>query len=132
MDQAAVRRVYGERVRRLGSDGFRDEESGSPLPELYKVPALKKLTDNSTLGETWEGPRHGRHVRVWRGTKWFRLADEVRVSGPALQVEVKGRRGQWLSEAGFAASVLAAHEAGPGSVSVQSGPDGVRVRRRLA
>jgi hypothetical protein len=131
MDQVAARRVLEERLRHLGADGLSDEESGSPMPEFFKVPGLEKVTDNNRNGQWWEGTRGGRHVTVWRGSKWFRLADEVRVSGPAMAVDVKGRHGQWESAAGFAGSVLAANEPGPGTVSVQSGPDGVRVRRRL-
>jgi hypothetical protein len=76
----------------LGADGLSDEESGSPMPEFFKVPGLEKVTDNNRNGQWWEGTRGGRHVSVWRGSKWFRLADEVRVSGPAIAVDVGGGR----------------------------------------
>jgi hypothetical protein len=131
MDQAAARRVLENRLRQLGAEGLNDEESGSPMPEFFKVPGLEKVKDNNLNGEIWEGTRRGRKVTVWRGSKWFRLADEVRVSGSAMAAAVKSRHGRWESEAGFAGSVLAANEPGPGTVSVQSGPDGVRVRRRI-
>ncbi|MCI4334007.1 MAG: hypothetical protein L3K01_09880 [Thermoplasmata archaeon] len=132
MDQVAARRIYQERLRHLGSSGLSDEESGGPMPDLLKVPGLKKVTDNNLNGQRWEGTRSGRQVTVWRGAKWFRIGNEVRVSGPAMAVEVKGRHGQWQSAAGFASAVLAEHEPGPGTVSVQSGPDGVRIRRRIS
>ncbi len=78
------------------------------------------------------GTRHARKVTVWRGSKWFRLSNDVRVSGPGPRVEVKGRDGRWEGRKGVASSMLAANPSGPGSVRLQSGPEGVRIRRRIS
>jgi len=131
IDVPGMTRVYEERLRSLGVAEISDEESGGPVPEFFQVPGLRKVLDNNVNGERWTGQRHDRKVTVWRGTKWFRLANDVQVSGPAESVDATGRGGQWLTGAPSGlSSVLAANPAGPGTVRVRSGPDGVRIRRR--
>ena len=139
IDQQAVRAVMLERLRILGCSGVEDEESDDPVPEFFKVPGLRLVFSrgsrggsSSNGGEKWEGTRHARKVTVWRGSKWFRLSSDIRVSGPAPRVEVKGRDGRWEGRKGAASPVLAANPPDPGSVRLESGPDGVHVRRRIS
>jgi hypothetical protein len=132
MDQAEVRRVLGDRLHALGCTSIADEESGDPVPEFFKVPGLRKVSDDGASGERWTGSRHGRDVSVWRGSRWFQLADEVRVSGPAPSIEATGASGRWVGAAAAASPLLASADPGPGRVRVRAGPAGVQVRRRLS
>jgi hypothetical protein len=131
MDQVEVRRVLRDRLHALGCTSIADEESGDPIPEFFEVPGLRKESDDRISGEKWTGSRHGRNVSVWRGSKWFQLADEVRVSGPAPALEATGDRGRWVGAAAAASPVLASADPGPGRIRVRAGPDGVQIRRRL-
>ena len=129
IDAAGMKQVFEQRLRCLGVEGFTDEETGGPMPEFFQVPGLRKVLDSNRYGERWTGKRHDRKVTVWRGTKWFRLANDVRVSGPAEPLDAKSQHGRWV-EGGTGATSAGLAAAGPGSVRLQSGPDGVRIRRR--
>ena len=136
-DQKAMQAVLAERLGILGSPGATDEESDGEVPEFFKIPGLRKTQDSTGAhgggGEKWEGTRDSRKVKVWRGTKWFKLTSEVSVSGPFPPVDVKGRRGKWEGDQqGNARAVLAANPPGPGSVRLRCGPDGAHIRRRMA
>lgn len=132
MDRAEIRRVLIDRLHALGCTSIADEEAGDPIPEFFRVPGLRKVSDDSVGGERWTGSRQGRDVSVWRGSKWFRLADEVRVSGPAPFIEATGARGRWAGATTAASPLLASADPGPGRVRVRAGPAGVQIRRRLS
>jgi hypothetical protein len=131
IDATGMQKVFEERLRVLGADGFSDEESGGPMPEFFQIPGLRKVLDSTRYGERWTGKRQGRKVTVWRGTKWFQLASRVQVSGPAEALDARSRHGDWVpGESGTLNPLLAETPAGPGTVRLRSGPDGVRIRRR--
>jgi len=121
-----------DRLHALGCNSIADEESGDPIPEFFKVPGLRKVSDDGISGERWTGSRHGRDVSVWRGSRWFQLADEVRLSGPASPIEATGAGGRWAGATAAANPLLASADPGPGRVRVRAGPAGVRIRRRLS
>jgi hypothetical protein len=128
IDRVKLREVAEARLRALGADGYHDEEFGDDQPDFFAVPGLRKTVDARIGGQVWSGERNGHRVRVWVGSKRFRMATEVRLDAPGPLLDMRARHHEW--QAGDVAA-LGDTPPGPGRVRLRSGPDGIRITRSL-